>query len=182
MSLVRPRSTLHAFMSFVFLSCLSACQRRASADQSSDAQSLPADWEPLQIGWPLGAPRSCEENTGSLLTALQKAAEVIQQNCNEHNKELRKAGYPSCGHNECLQGYINARGEKNFGSIQLKLTRSDFNGEPVVLLSFTYAQQVKKNPPSRMLECSDPSANIQSLLENELASWSFVRLAEFCAN
>lgn len=131
------------------------------------------------VGWPLGAPLTCDAMTNQLTKSLREAAAKLRNYCNEQNDKMRSAGYKACGLNECLDSAVTRDNGYDYGKFVLRLYRSIYTGEPVVTLTYSYPGNVKPNGTFPV--CFDPVSRSQELINDEFSQWDFRRFAEFCA-
>lgn len=169
----RLRLTALAFsLAHVVLSIAPARADNSKENTAADLGDFPS------VGWPLGAPLTCQALTDTLTRELFYATQKIRSYCNEQNEKMRKAGYLTCGRDECLESVVARDGGYNYGTFVLRIYRSVYTHEPVLTLSYTYPGTVVTGATFPV--CFDPASRTQQVLNDEFASWDFRRFAELC--
>ena len=148
--------------------------------QFASANGTAADLDGLQpVGWPLGVPMSCTQISSVIDASLKDAVVKLRTYCNEQNAKMQSEGFATCAENHCVDDSIATSQGGDFGSVRLKLGRSQYSGTYYATLLYTFPGiSVKVTRPS--LQCFDPADRAEELLRAELETWDFQRFVEFC--
>lgn len=148
--------------------------------QVARAQGSAADLAGLQpVGWPLGVPMSCVEIASTIDASLKDSVVKLRDYCNEHNAKMRAEGFATCALNHCVDSSMAPSNGTDYGSIRLRLGRSQWTDAYYATLLYTFPSNFGGSSGSSM-RCFDPAERAQELLRAELETWDFQRFVEFC--
>jgi hypothetical protein len=174
MKLRNFKRRLMAFSARVFVFSAFVC-----ISSQGSAQGSAADLDGLSsVGWPLGTPMSCASLTRTIAKSLDEAVTTIRRQCSEQNRVMEENGFAACGQDECLDAFVmNAQG-RDWGTLKLKLGRSEWTNQ--VYVTLTYSSPTSTTQPLSRMVCFDPKLKAEELLQDELSRWDFQRFVEFC--
>ena len=138
-----------------------------------------SDLGELHLGWPLGAPMTCLGIEDEIHHRIASVSEKLHQYCNEHSAVQAANGYPVCPKDFCPLKSVVGNQQSNDDQISIKLGRDPWSGAIILSVSYIYVTVGSKEPSG--LTCYDPGDYISELFHAEVDSWSYVKLAEFCA-
>ena len=138
-----------------------------------------SDLGELHIGWPLGAPMTCLGIEDEIRDRIASVSEKLHQYCNEHSAVQAANGYPVCPKDFCPLKSVVGNQTSNDDRISIKLGRDPWSEAIILSVSYTYVTVGSKEPSS--LTCYAPGDYISELFHAEVHSWSYVKLAKFCA-
>ncbi|MBM3382226.1 MAG: hypothetical protein FJY29_07280 [Betaproteobacteria bacterium] len=144
------------------------------------ANGTAADLDGIEpIGWPLGVPMSCGKISSVIEESLKESVLKLREYCKEQNAKMQEQGYATCAENQCLDGALTTANGKDYGSVRLRLGRSQYTNAYYANLVYTFPVITGKVRGSA-LRCFDPAERAEELLRAELETWDFQRFVEFC--
>jgi hypothetical protein len=148
--------------------------------QVAFAQGTAADLDGLEpVGWPLGVPMSCVQVSAAIDASLKESVVKLREYCNEQNAKMESEGYAACAENMCLDGATTTSNGRDYGSVRLRMGRSQWSGSYYATLLYTFPG-IGLGAKGPSMSCFDPADRAEELLRTELETWNFQRFVEFC--